>query len=181
MKNSKFKQLKGIVLTIPVFLFVSFYSSAYGQTVTQSNCFSITAAPKSSTVDQCTTNTCRTGSEDYQCDTCVIVTIKSDKCLGLNPTTFKITSAGDEICYSVCSGSSPDFNVIHGPSGGILDCSWYNPRIISYNIAGGIPDNGTATFMICHSKAAGSQTFTISLPPGTTCNGTPCTSATVTF
>lgn len=182
MKNSTYYQLKGISLAIPVFVLFLISGSVYGQiTTSNSNCFSITAVYKNQTTPICRDNTCGEGEAAHECDNCIIVTIKNDKCPGLNPTTFKITSGGDEICYSVCPGPSDDFTVTHGPYWHIYECSWYNPRVIVYNTAGGIPDNGTATFMICRPSTHSAPAFNIELPPGTTCGGTPCTAATVSF
>jgi hypothetical protein len=169
MKNSRFNQLKGIALAVSVFLLcIGFNSSVFAQV--QSNCFTISVDTTSLVCEQ---GDCGTPSQ--HCTECRKITITHDKCAGLVITDLVIISKADDDCHTVCSPSG-NFTLTSGTA----VCSWANPRVLTHSSSGGISWLGTATFMICHT-AGGAQSYKISLPSGTTCGGTTCTDAEVTF
>ena len=130
---------RGIALTISFFVFFACCSNiilAQGPTITQqSNCFSITLVHGDTVsigVGCDSTATC--GSPGFQCGRCIDVKICSDKCPGLDPVTFTVTSTGTggtTDCHAVCS---PTGDFVHGtdPLDPGAVCSWYNPRTMVY-------------------------------------------------
>lgn len=182
-KNLFHPSLKGIAFAIPLFLLLACCSAVFAQPViVNSNCFTIlndTGTNICSTTSTCDIDPSPNGTDMHLCERCHTFRIVTDKCTGLNPSTFTVVSSSSTDCHSVCSPG--DFNIDDLPSGFPgSTCSWYNPRIMRYVGSGGIPDLTTVRFTICHA-ANTSQTYTISLPPGTKCNGIDCTGATITF
>lgn len=116
---------------------------------TQSPCWttSVTVVNHSTDSVICATGTC--GNPSFQCGRCLDVTICSDKCAGLNPTSFTITSSGNNSadCHSICSPTGQFLNsgMDVGPA-----CSWATPRTMLVANVGGIPDGQCIKFRICH-------------------------------
>lgn len=170
------KRYVGTSFAILVFLLCC-VSLANAQVIfQQSSCFTITIAASS---DSCgTTQKC--GTPNLSCDVCYEITIKSDKCPGLNPTSFIFSSNQDQNgdCRFVCSPSG-DF-VVTNWLGVPIACSWGGPRTLTYTGAGGLQDLATAKFLLCRQVGAPSPVrYQISC--GCSCNGVPCTTAVIDF
>ncbi len=179
MRNSLINQcFKGIALAISFFvLFACCHNTIYAQRVTTlSPCFTVTITSVAAGAG-CNTGVCgHEGWTPVGCSDCFKVTIKSDKCAGLNPNTFTVTSSATNDCHSVCSPNGDFTNDTHDPG---ASCSWYNPRTLYYKNIAGIPDNSVASFIICRNGSNGSKAvYTISC--GCSCNGVLCTDAVIT-
>lgn len=195
-KNLFHPSLKGIAFALPLFLlFACCSSSVFAQpaTITQSNCYTITEDTSHYVCDTMyhlpqgdRPKSCNVGGNygNHNCTYCKTFRICMDKCTGLNPTTFTVTSSSSTDCHNVCSQG--DFNIFDQWGNGFEDCSWLNPRVMVSVISTGIPDLQCVKFTICRAIPPGvtpipTQTYTISLPAGTSCGGVACGNATITF
>ena len=185
-------KLKGIALAVSVFMvcacWVSTSFAQYPQVSTQSNCFttSVSAVTDGSKCDPSSLDICGSSPSDEEtCYICADVTICLDKCSGISPTKIRIESVSSTDCHSVCSPTG-DFNSNY-PNDPGYTCSWNNPRDLIYATAGGIPDNGCASFRICrNTKGTNSGThqhyrITILAPANAHCGMTQCGYAEVVF
>ena len=185
MRHSRLTR-KEIALTISFFVpCACFSNSLYAQLVAitqQSNCFTISLVHGDTAMNGvgCVIAlTCSPdGIHDDQCARYIDITICSDKCPGLDPTTFIIHTNSSTDCHAVCSPTGDFHSLIDG-----LDmadtCSWYDPRTIITNNLGGIADGHCATFRISHVNDG--QTYHIKLPAGTKCGNITCTDAIISF
>ncbi len=144
-------------------LFCGISAIAQVPTVTPSPCFTVTL--------DTTYRTCGGGGDCIEnCPNfCLKVKICSDKCAGLNPTYFTITTNADQIadcrCYPAlvgCSNSGGDM----GPL-----CSWQGPRHIAVYAVGGLADGNCITFYMCEGYTGTKYTITCDKPCGSPCPG----------
>ncbi len=117
MKNSKINS-KGIASAISFVVFFIYCNiTVHAQTiVTQSHCFTASAVSISGSAG-CNTGECgHDGWPTVGCGTCIKVTITSNKCAGLHPNTFTVTSNASDDCHSVCSPNGDFTNDTNDPS-----------------------------------------------------------------
>ncbi len=134
-------------------------------TVTQSNCFTVTLDTTSQhcggngdCIDNCPSN-------------CIKVKICSDRCPGLNPTSFTITSNYDQTADCRCYPAT--FGCHNDPNDRGAACSWQGPRIIDVSASGGLADGACINFFMCEGYTGNSYSITCN----TSC-GSGCTAAT---
>ena len=175
-------KLKGIALAVSVYMVCfGWLDKSYSQTYpthTNSPCFSVYVVYDTLGTSCDDATVCGPNPNDtHTCDKCVIVTICTDSCTGVNPYEFTIVSRSNTDCHSVCS--SGDFTYSATPSGS--SCSWYNTRKIWYKNVNGVPDNTCASFRICRNTKGTNappahQTYdiTVTSPATPQCNGHVC-------
>ena len=160
--------LRGAVFVL-LCLFCGPSAIAQVPTVTQSHCFTVTLDTTSHTCSgDCIDNNCAT--------TCIAVKICSDKCPGLNPTSFTISTDADQHancrCYPALVGCVNDPGD-KGPS-----CSWQGSRKLDVTAIGGLADGNCITFFMCEG-VAGLTHYTITCDKS--CGSTSCDAATFTW
>jgi len=162
------KIYRGIAIAISCLALICCLSnSLLGQTypqVTQprGGCFSISAVTDTDTSKHCAyilnglPNICGPDPQDtHLCDNCVDVTICFDSCSNWSPTTIQIKDHNSTTdCHEICAPNGDFYDSWPGPPtpGDLLDqCSWGDPRYMTYNNSNGISPGTCITFRICHN------------------------------
>jgi hypothetical protein len=178
MKNLRINGFSRRTLcAVSVFVFiVCCHTIAFTQTVTPSTCFSISIV---TTTSQCGGLYCGNDVPQLRCTDCYEITITSNLCAGLNPTSFTFSSNYDnnDDCRNLCSPSADFVVTPNNPNPG---CSTYGPRTLTYTGIGGIGNGNSAKFVLCRKpNPPVGTTYTISC--GCSCGMTTCTAATIAF
>ncbi|MEI8134488.1 MAG: hypothetical protein WCH46_05335 [bacterium] len=199
MKNLNSK-LKGIALAVSIFAMCACSGlSLFAQpTISQqSNCFTISAVAAQDSNGCSGDGMCGPNANNVKhCQACIIVTLCMDKCTGILPTKFQVSSVSSTDCHSICSadadvaildGNCADGVICTTGGGCSKKCSYCDPRELGYtgNSGNGLADNGCLSFRICHRYDSPyvQQTYhiKISAPNNSQCGGSQCTDAIITF